>query len=141
MITGSMSLGNFAAFNSYLSMLIFPILIIGFMSNVIAQATASYQRISNVIDSPEPAETGTIAGELKGELELHHVSVLYRQIPVLKDISLRVAPGSKLAVIGPTAAGKTQLLYLLTGLINPTSGSVLFDGHAIKDFNSEAFHR
>ena len=59
-INGSMSLGNFAAFNSYLSMLIFPILVIGFMSNVIAQATASYQRISNVIETPEPPETGTI---------------------------------------------------------------------------------
>src|SRR5439155_3411814 len=51
-ITGSMSLGNFAAFNSYLAMLIFPILVIGFMSNVIAQATASYDRINNVIEAP-----------------------------------------------------------------------------------------
>jgi ATP-binding cassette subfamily B protein len=56
-ITGSMSLGNFAAFNSYLSMLIFPILVIGFMSNVIAQATASYTRISTIIETPEPEET------------------------------------------------------------------------------------
>ena len=55
-INGSMSLGNFAAFNSYLSMLIFPILIIGFMSNVIAQATASYTRISTIIETPEPEE-------------------------------------------------------------------------------------
>jgi ATP-binding cassette subfamily B protein len=140
-INGSMTLGNFAAFNSYLSMLIFPILIIGFMSNVIALATASYQRISNVIDSPELPETGTITSDLKGAIELNNVSVLYGQIPVLRDISFRVAPGSKLAVIGPTAAGKTQLLYLLTGLIKPTSGSVLFDGHSIEEYNSEAFHR
>lgn len=140
-INGSMTLGNFAAFNSYLSMLIFPILIIGFMSNVIAQATASYQRISNVNDSPELPETGTITSDLKGEIELNNVSVLYGQIPVLRDISFRVAPGSKLAVIGPTAAGKTQLLYLLTGLIKPTSGTVLFDGHSIEAYNSEAFHR
>ena len=67
-INGSMSLGDFAAFNSYLAMLIFPILIIGFMSNVIAQATASYQRISNVIESPDAAETGTITKDLKGEI-------------------------------------------------------------------------
>ena len=140
-INGSMTLGNFAAFNSYLSMLIFPILIIGFMSNVIAQATASYQRISNVNDSPELPETGTITSDLKGEIELNNVSVLYGQIPVLRDISFRVASGSKLAVLGPTAAGKTQLLYLLTGLIKPTSGTVLFDGHSIEAYNSEAFHR
>jgi ATP-binding cassette subfamily B protein len=140
-INGSMTLGNFAAFNSYLSMLIFPILIIGFMSNVIAQATASYQRISNVIDSPELPETGTITSDLKGEIELNNVSVLYEQIPVLRDISFSVAPGSKLAIIGPTAAGKTQLLYLLTGLIKPTSGAILFDGQSIEAYNSEAFHR
>jgi ATP-binding cassette subfamily B protein len=140
-INGSMSLGNFAAFNSYLSMLIFPILIIGFMSNVIAQATASYQRISNVIESPEPPETGTLKTELKGKIELQNVNVLYGQIPVLKDISFTVSPSSKIAVIGPTAAGKTQLLYLLTGLIKPSSGTIQFDGHVIEEYNQQAFHQ
>jgi ATP-binding cassette subfamily B protein len=140
-INGSMTLGNFAAFNSYLSMLIFPILIIGFMSNVIAQATASYQRISNIIDSPEAMDTGTITKELTGEIELQNVTVLYGQIPVLKDISFNVSPGSKLAVIGPTAAGKTQLLYLLTGLIKPSSGSIKFDGNTIEQYNGEVFHK
>ena len=140
-INGSMSLGNFAAFNSYLSMLIFPILIIGFMSNVIAQATAAYQRISNVIESPEPPETGTLKTELKGKIELQNVNVLYGQIPVLKDISFTVSPFSKIAVIGPTAAGKTQLLYLLTGLIKPSSGTIQFDGHVIEEYNLQAFHQ
>ncbi len=140
-ITGSMTLGNFAAFNSYVSMLIFPILIIGFMSNVIAQATASYERISNIINSPEPEETGTVTENLSGEIELKNVSMLYGQAPVLKDISFTVTPGSKVAVIGPTAAGKTQLLYLLTGLMKPTSGSINFDGRSIEDYNSESFHR
>lgn len=140
-ITGNMSLGNFAAFNSYLSMLIFPILIIGFMSNVIAQATASYQRISNVIDTADQPETGSITKELNGAIELQDVNVLYGQIPVLKNISFKVSPGSKLAVIGPTAAGKTQLLYLLTGLIKASSGVVKFDGQPISQYNKEAFHR
>jgi ATP-binding cassette subfamily B protein len=140
-INGSMTLGNFAAFNSYLSMLIFPILIIGFMSNVIAQATVSYQRISNIIDSPEAMDTGTITKELTGEIELQNVTVLYGQIPVLKDISFNVSPGSKLAVIGPTAAGKTQLLYLLTGLIKPSSGSIKFDGNTIEQYKCEVFNK
>src|ERR1019366_2454268 len=96
-ITGSMSLGNFAAFNSYLSMLIFPILVIGFMSNVIAQATASYQRISHVLEKPEPPETGTISRDLKGAIELQNVNVTYGQVPILKDISFSVDPGSRLA--------------------------------------------
>ncbi|MEO8712857.1 MAG: ABC transporter ATP-binding protein [Parafilimonas sp.] len=140
-ITGSMTLGEFAAFNSYLAMLIFPILLIGFMSGVIAQATASYQRISNILESPEEAETGTITKDLKGEIELQNVNVLYGQIPVLRDISFTVLPGSKIAVIGPTAAGKTQLLHLLTGLIKPTSGTIKFDGEPVEKYNREAFHK
>lgn len=140
-INGSMSLGDFAAFNSYVSMLIFPILVIGFMSNVIAQATASYTRISNIIETPDPAETGVITEPLKGNITLNDVNMVYGQAPVLRDVSFTVAPGSKVAVIGPTAAGKTQLLYLLTGLMKPTSGSVKYDGHSIEEYNSESFHR
>ena len=140
-IMGTMSLGNFTAFTSYLSMLIFPILIIGFMSNIIAQATASYQRIFTVLDSPELPQTGNIKAPLKGDVELHNVSVLYGQKPALKNVSFSVDAGSKIAIIGPTAAGKTQLLYLLTGLIKPNSGVVKFDGRGIDEYTSEAFHR
>ncbi|SFQ33633.1 ABC transporter ATP-binding protein [Parafilimonas terrae] len=140
-ISGSMSLGDFAAFNSYLAMLIFPVLVIGFMSNVIAQATASYQRISNIIEAPDPPETGTITKPLKGAVQLENVNVIYGQTPVLKDISFSVEPSSRIAIIGPTAAGKTQLLYLLTGLIKPASGDIKFDGYSIEEYNSEAFHR
>lgn len=139
-IKGSMSLGDFAAFNSYLSMLIFPILIIGFMSNVIAQATASYDRIRMVIETPDPAETGTIKRALQGEIELKDVNLVYEQRPVLKDISFAIRGGTRTAVIGPTAAGKTQLLYLLAGLIKPASGTIKFDGEEIGRYNSEAFY-
>lgn len=65
---------------------------------------------------------------------------MYGQKPALKDVSFSVEPGSKIAIIGPTAAGKTQLLYLLTGLIKPTSGEIEFDGRGIDAYNSEAFH-
>jgi ATP-binding cassette subfamily B protein len=139
-INKTMSLGDFAAFNSYLVQLIFPILIIGFMSNIIAQATASFERINAVLDAPEPPETGTVAEPLRGDIELKNVNVIYGQKPALKDISFSVKAGSKIAVIGPTAAGKTQLLYLLTGLIKQNSGEVLFDGRGIDDYNSESFH-
>ncbi len=139
-ISGGMTLGNFAAFNSYLAMLIFPILIIGFMSNVIAQATASFERISGVLATPEPPPTGTIISSLQGSIELRNINLLYGQKPVLKDVSFTVKPNSRTAIIGPTAAGKTQLLYLLTGLTKPTSGTILFDDHTIADYNSESFY-
>jgi len=139
-ITGSMSLGDFAAFNSYLSMLIFPILVIGFMSNVIAQATASFERIRVVIDSPELPDTGTITNTLRGDIELKGVNVLYGQKPVLKNVSFSIKAGTRTAIIGPTAAGKTQLLYLLTGLIKPQSGVVELDGYNVNEYNTESFH-
>jgi ATP-binding cassette subfamily B protein len=139
-ISGSMSLGEFAAFNSYLALLIFPILVIGFMSNVIAQATASYERINGVIEAPEPRETGSIKIDLDGEIRLESVHVNYEQKPVLKDVSFSAKPGSKTAILGPTAAGKTQLLYLLTGLIKPGSGRITFNNYLINDYNAEFFY-
>ena len=63
-IFGSMSIGNFMAFNSYLAILIFPVIIIGFMSTVIGQASASYMRISMVLNSPDKKETGTVVADL-----------------------------------------------------------------------------
>jgi ATP-binding cassette subfamily B protein len=140
-INSSMSLGSFAAFNSYLSLLIFPIFVLGFMSNLIAQASASYTRISVVLDAPDVADGGDLKDALRGNVELKGVSVAYGQKLALKEISLKVTAGSKIAIIGPTSAGKTQLLYLLTGLINATSGEVLYDGKSIAAYDSESFHR
>lgn len=139
-ISGSMSLGDFAAFNSYLSMLIFPIIIIGFMSNVIVQATASYDRIRMVLETPDRVDAGTITATLQGEIELKDVNLVYEQNPVLKDISFTISKGSRTAIIGPTAAGKTQLLYLLTGMVKPGSGSIKFDGKNIEQYNSKSFY-
>src|SRR5450755_3452499 len=99
-ILNSMTLGDFAAFNSYLSLLIFPIILIGFMSNVIAQSTASYQRLSTVLELPELKETGTIVDPLQGNIALQNVSVLYGQKPVLKNINFNVESGSATAIIG-----------------------------------------
>jgi ATP-binding cassette, subfamily B, bacterial len=139
-IAGSMSLGNFAAFNSYLFLLIFPILMIGFMSNIIAQASASYSRIIEVLEVPEPVETGTVNTDIKGDILLKNVSLFLGGKPILKNISFSIKSGSKTAIIGPTAAGKSQLLYLLTNLITPDSGTIEFDGIATDKYTKEIFH-
>lgn len=138
-ISGTMSLGDFAAFNSYLGLLIFPIIIIGFISNFVVQASVSYGRICAVLDAKETRDTGTVSTPLLGDIEMQNVSVFYGEKPALKNVSLILKPGTRTAVIGPTAAGKTQLLYLLTGLIQPSNGSILFDGININDYNKETF--
>jgi ATP-binding cassette subfamily B protein len=138
-IKGTMSLGDFAAFSSYLVILIFPIIIIGFISNFVVQASVSYGRIYEVLNSPETRDQGTVVAALQGNIKLQNVSIIYGDKPVLKDISLKLNSGTRTAVIGPTAAGKTQLLYLLTGLVRPSGGSVLFDGVDINDYDKETF--
>jgi len=139
-VAGTMSLGNFAAFNSYLLMLIFPILMIGFMSNIIAQASASYVRINDVSEAPETNESGTIESNIKGDIKVKNVTLFYGDKPILKDISFSIKAGSKTAIIGPTAAGKSQLLYLLTNLISPSAGSIEFDGISTEKYTKELFH-
>ena len=139
-INSTMSLGEFAAFNSYVTILIFPIIMIGFMSNVIAQASASYERIDKVLKAEETADTGIIQTPLKGNIEVKDVSVFYDEKPALKSVSFSISKGMQTAIIGPTAAGKSQLIYLLTGLIKPDSGEVLFDGVPLTDYDKELFH-
>jgi ATP-binding cassette subfamily B protein len=140
-VLGTLSLGNFAAFNSYLLMLIFPVMMIGFMSTIIASATASYGRIKQVLDEPPPAESGTISSDIRGDILMKNVSLSYDGKPVLKNISISVRAGSKSAIIGPIAAGKTQLLYLLTNLIPPDSGTIEFDGISVDKYSREVFHK
>jgi len=140
-ITGSMSLGDFAAFNSYLFLLIFPILMLGVMSNFISQATASYERIAEVLNMKEEASTGTLVASLQGDIEVKDVTLQQGEKMTLKTINFSAKAKSKTAIIGPTAAGKTQLLYLLTGLMNPTTGTILFDNHPLNEYESESLHR
>jgi len=139
-IQGTMSLGSFTAFNTYLAILIFPIIIIGFMSNVIAQAQASYGRILQVLNAPVEKPTGGLRVAIRGDIEVKNVTVNFGQKSALKDISFSVPAGSKTAIIGPTAAGKTQLLYLLTGLLPPTSGAIYFDGRDINEYDKASLH-
>jgi ATP-binding cassette, subfamily B, bacterial len=140
-IVGAISLGDFTAFNSYLAILIFPVILIGFMSNVMAQAGASYARIGSVLAAPAPEETGRTIANLRGDITLSHVVVKFGERAALKDVSLSVKAGTKTAVIGPTAAGKTQLLFLLTGLLAPTSGGIEYDGRNIDEYDKATLHQ
>jgi ATP-binding cassette subfamily B protein len=140
-IAGSMSLGDFTAFNSYLAILIFPIILLGFMSNVIAQASASYMRLSAVLMAREEEKIGTLRPALRGDLAMSNVSLAFGEKEVLKNVSFEALGGTTTAIIGPTAAGKTQMLYVLIGLLRPTSGTVTYDGEPLDAYDKEALHR
>jgi ATP-binding cassette subfamily B protein len=140
-IGGSMTLGDFTAFNSYLVILVFPVIMIGFMSNVMAQASASYARITQVLSAPDQPRRGTVALPLRGDIAVRNVSLSLEGRQVLRDVSLVVPAGSRTAIIGPTAAGKTQLLYLLTGLVAQSSGTVEYDARPLADYEPESLYR
>jgi ATP-binding cassette, subfamily B, bacterial len=140
-IFGTMSLGDFTAFNTYLSILVFPIIILGFMSNVIAMATASFQRLDVILSAEAEPKTGTLGFNLRGDIGMDQVSLSFGEKQVLKQVSFSAKAGSTTAIIGPTAAGKTQLLYLLIGLLKPTSGTITYDGQPIDDYDAEILHR
>ncbi len=140
-IAGSMTLGEFAAFNSYLTALIFPIFVIGFMSGIIAQATASYGRVLEALHAPIQPDTGTYDQPITGQVSIQAVTLMHAHKATLKQISLELPARSKTAILGPTAAGKTQLLYTLTGLIEPTSGGIYFDGRALSEYAKPSLHK
>ncbi len=137
-LAGEMSLGRFVAFNLYIGSLVWPMLALGDSITYISQGVAGMQRIHEVYDaqpeitdSPEPDAVTA----LSGEIELEHVSFRFREdLPdCLRDLSVRVAPGETLAVMGRTGSGKTALVSLLTRSYDIQSGSIRFDGHDIQN--------
>jgi len=93
-----------------------------------------------VLNAPDRKDTGTLVAQLRGEIAVREVSVSLGGKDVLKKVSLDAAAGTRTAVIGPTAAGKTQLLYLLTGLLRPASGTVQYDGKNIDEYDKQSLH-
>ena len=140
-ILGDITLGDFTAFNTYLAILIFPIIMLGFMSNVMAQASASYMRMSAVLSAPEDKKVGELRPALRGDIAMHNVSLAFGEKEALKNVSFEAKAGTTTAIIGPTAAGKTQMLYVLIGLLQPTSGSVSYDGEPLESIDKETLHR
>jgi ATP-binding cassette subfamily B protein len=133
-LAGEFTVGDLTAFNTYVSMLIFPMIMLGFISNMIARAMTSYQRIEEVLNFEGKDDFGDVDKEIKGKVEFKNVSLSFGQKQVLKEVSFEIKPGSKTAILGPTAAGKTQIFYLMSGLMNPNSGEILIDDVPVKKY-------
>lgn len=139
-VNSSMTIGDFTAFLSYLTLLVSPILIIGMMSNIIAQVNASFKRLRKLLVQDILVAKDSISSKLLGAIAIEHISLNYKEKCVLNNISISILPEEKVAIVGPTGAGKTQLLQLLIGLKQPTSGTVLFDNHALSLYESREFY-
>ena len=137
---GTMSIGDFTAFQAYLALLSFPLILLGFMANSIAAASASYGRIISAMGAKHDDLSGSNTDDIKGMVEIKNVSLNLGGKNILKDISFSAQPGTKTAILGPTAAGKTQLLYLMIGLLKPDAGSIHFDSVPLGDYESKTLY-
>lgn len=140
-ITGSMTIGELSAFNGYILVLVFPLIMIGFLGDMLARAAASWGRIAEVVYAPIVRQGGERAVSVTGAISVRDLTVTYGEKKVLNAISFDIEPGSRVAIIGPTAAGKTQLLYAMTGLTAKTSGTVSYDGIDLDDADQGSLRR
>jgi ATP-binding cassette, subfamily B, bacterial len=136
-IAGQIKLGDINAYISYYALLTAPIFIIGFNSQGIARLGVSLKRINELLGNQEEAHSGEFKDEIKQGLELQNVNLEYAGKTVLRDINFKIPIGKKTAILGPTGAGKSLLINILTGMIKPTTGKVLIDDVDIQNWDQD----
>jgi len=139
-LAGRINVGQFVAFNTYMIMLIWPIIAVGWVVNIFERGTASVKRIDELLKS-EPAIDDRDADSsipadfaLQGEIEFRNLSFRYGETPVLHNISLRIPAGSSLAIVGPTGSGKSTLANLIPRIYEAPEGSLTIDGRPVREY-------
>lgn len=138
----SLSIGILLAFGSYISLFWQPIANLGDFYNQLISNVAAAERVFEVMDTPPEIKDGdgvTEMPDIKGEVTFDNVSFSYEDgVPVLKDVSFDIKPGEMIALVGPTGAGKTTVVNLISRFYDAESGRVLIDGHDVKDVTIES---
>jgi len=144
-VNGTLSLGDFFAFNLLLAMLVMPLRMLGMWIGQAQRATASGERIFEVLDEPEGIADRPAARDLPpgpGAIRFEGVTFAYDPgRPVLEDIDLDIAPGRTVALIGHTGSGKTTLASLVPRFYDATEGRVLVDGVDVRDVTRRSLRR
>jgi ATP-binding cassette subfamily B protein len=142
---GELTVGGFVAFNVYLGMLVMPLRSLGMWIGQAQRATASGERIFQIMDEPEEIADRPDAVELppgRGHVRFERVTFEYmRGRPVLEDVDLELVPGQTVALIGRTGSGKTTLTALVPRFYDVTRGRVLVDGVDVRDVKLSALRR
>ena len=136
-ISGRITVGDFVAFGFYLTLLSWPMIALGWVTNLFQRGAASMRRINelmsvvpSIAEDPSPLPIGSV----RGRVELRDVSFRYPDTErwVLKDISLIIEPGQTAAIVGQTGSGKSTIVRLLSRLYDATEGAVFFDGADVR---------
>lgn len=138
-VAGSITVGDIQAFIQYVRSFTQPITQIAQVINQVQSMAAASERVFEFLDEEEEEQivkNPVSTDNIKGEVEFDHVRFGYKEDQVIiKDFCANVKPGQKVAIVGPTGAGKTTMVKLLMRFYDVNSGSILIDGHNIKDFN------
>jgi len=142
---GALSLGELVVFISYLAQLYAPVNQITQSWGLIAGARIGARRCFEILDTEPDLKDGTRlfpAAGARGEVEWRGVSFRYRpEMPVLRQVDLRVEPGTRVAIVGATGAGKSTLVSLLPRFFDPSSGAVMIDGVDAREYRLNALRR
>ena len=139
-IKGAIEVGDIQSFFQYIRNFTQPVQQIAQVTNMMQSAAAASERVFEFLEEEEEEQTAEhpvkLENGVEGRVTFEHVSFGYRpdQI-IIKDFSEQVQPGQKIAIVGPTGAGKTTLVKLLMRFYDANSGRILIDGHDIRDFN------
>ena len=148
-LSGRISVGAFVAFNTYMLMLTWPVIALGWVVNIVQRGTASMTRIHEILiaeptitDAALPAES-LVASKINGDIEFRNLSFSYGdgQPAALQNISLKIPAGSSLAIVGPTGSGKTTLVRLIPRLFDVERGMLLLDGRPAQDYRLETLRQ
>ena len=131
-LAGRISLGTFTAFNVYLLYLIWPIIALGWVTNLVQRGLASLMRLWSIFDAQpdidDRAVTANPVRELRGEIEFRNLHFAYNGKTILKNLNLHIPAGKTVAIVGATGSGKSTLVSLVPRLFEAQQGAVLIDG-------------
>jgi ATP-binding cassette subfamily B protein len=138
-LQGTMTLGEFVAFNGYLGMLTWPLMAVGYVVNQYQRGTAALSRVFEVLDTPVSPRYQVVESPVwsvlsRGSVEFRDLTFAYAadHPPLLKNVNLMIPPGSICGIVGETGSGKSTLVSLLLRLFEPPDGTVFIDGRDIK---------
>lgn len=138
-LNGTISLGSFVAFNTYLSLLMGPVENLGKVVNQLQRGRASEKRLLTIFktepDVVDDTEAVDSIEQLDGRVDIRNLTFYYPEAPkpALRNISLSIPKGTSLAIVGRVGSGKSTLVHLLVRLYNPPKGTVFIDGHDIHE--------
>src|SRR5580693_5315495 len=138
------SLGSFVMFNTYMGILVWPMIALGWVVNLMQRGGASLARINQIFEEKPsiaaPAHPVRLNG-VRGEIEFQNASMAYPSGKALDGVSLKIAAGATVAIVGHTGAGKSTLVSLAPRLMDPTEGRVLLDGIDLRDLSPAELRR